>query len=101
MGQALALEAEYYDVQVLVGPGVNLKHHPTGGRRYEFFSEHTFLRLACGYIQGVQESGKVAACIKHFCLNNQESHRMVVDVLCYERTMRELYLRAFEMDIRG
>jgi beta-glucosidase len=103
MGQALALESEYYDVQVLLGPGVNIKRHPTGGRNHEYFSEDPYLtgRLACGYIQGVQESGKVAACIKHFCLNNQESHRMVVDVLCDERTMRELYLSAFEMAIRG
>jgi beta-glucosidase len=103
MGQALALESEYYDVQVLLGPGVNLKRYPTGGRNHEYFSEDPYLtgRLACGYIEGVQESGKVAACIKHFCLNNQESHRMVVDVLCDDRTMRELYLPAFEMAICG
>ncbi|KAG7353350.1 thermostable beta-glucosidase [Nitzschia inconspicua] len=103
MGRALALESEYYDVQVLLGPGVNLKRHPTGGRNHEYFSEDPYLtgRLACAYIEGVQESGKVAACIKHFCLNNQESHRMVVNVLCDDRTMRELYLPAFEMTIKG
>ncbi|KAL3923215.1 MAG: hypothetical protein SGILL_001784 [Bacillariaceae sp.] len=102
MGEALSKESEYYDVQVLLGPGVNLKRYPTGGRNHEYFSEDPFLtgKLACGYIQGVQKSGKVAACIKHFCLNNQESHRMVVDVLCDERALRELYLPAFEMAIK-
>jgi beta-glucosidase len=102
MGRALAKECEYYDVQVLLGPGVNLKRYPTGGRNHEYFSEDPYLtgRLACGYIEGVQHTGRVASCVKHFCLNNQESHRMVVDVLCDERALRELYLPAFEMSIR-
>lgn len=98
MGKALAKECDYYGVQVLLGPGVNLKRHPCGGRNHEYFSEDPFLAgmLAKSYIAGVQESGTVGACIKHFCLNNQESKRFVLDVVVDERTMRELYLPAFE-----
>ncbi len=98
MGRALAKECNFYGVQVLLGPGVNLKRHPCGGRNHEYFSEDPYLAgmLAKSYINGVQESGTVGACIKHFCLNNQESKRFVVDVVVDERTMRELYLPAFE-----
>jgi len=101
MGQALSLECRHYNVQVLLGPGVNLKRYPGGGRNHEYFSEDPLLTgmLAKSYISGVQESGRVAACIKHFCLNNQESNRMIVNVVVDERTMRELYLPAFEMSI--
>lgn len=101
MGQALANECEYYDVQVLLGPGINLKRNPLGGRNHEYFSEDPLLTglLGKGYIAGVQESGSVAACIKHFCANNQESARMVVNAVVDERTLRELYLPAFEMSI--
>jgi len=98
MGRALSKECDYYNVQVLLGPGVNLKRHLCGGRNHEYFSEDPYLAgiLAKSYIGGVQESGTVGACIKHFALNNQESNRFVVDVKVDERTMRELYLPAFE-----
>jgi len=98
MGRALAKECNHYGVQVLLGPGVNLKRHPCGGRNHEYFSEDPYLAgiLAKAYIGGVQESGTVGACLKHFCLNNQESKRFVVDVVVDERTMREIYLPAFE-----
>jgi len=98
MGRALAKECQHYGVQVLLGPGVNLKRHPHGGRNHEYFSEDPHLAgmLAKSYILGVQESGSVGACLKHFCLNNQESNRFVVNVEIDERTMRELYLPAFE-----
>ena len=98
MGRALAKECNFYNVQVLLGPGVNIKRHPCGGRNHEYFSEDPYLAgiLAKSYIHGVQESGTVGACIKHFCLNNQESKRFVVDVVVDERTMREVYLPAFE-----
>uniref|UniRef100_A0A6U9W8D9 beta-glucosidase n=2 Tax=Pseudo-nitzschia australis TaxID=44445 RepID=A0A6U9W8D9_9STRA len=101
MGQALANECEYYDVQVLLGPGINLKRNPLGGRNHEYFSEDPLLSglLGKAYIAGVQESGSVAACIKHFCANNQESARMVVNAVVDERSLRELYLPAFEMSI--
>lgn len=110
LGSALAEECHLHDVQVILGPGVNLKRYPAGGRSHEYFSEDPYLtgRLAMGYIRGAQQptdggcgggGGGVAACIKHFAINNQESHRMVVDVIVDERVMRELYLRAFEMAI--
>eukprot|EP00536_Pseudo-nitzschia_multiseries_P015334 jgi/Psemu1/69449/estExt_Genemark1.C_8610004 len=92
MGRALAKECEYNDVQVLLGPGVNLKRSPLGDPLLTGL-------LARAYIAGVQHSGSVAACIKHFCANNQESTRMVVDAIIDERTLRELYLPAFEMSI--
>jgi beta-glucosidase len=101
MGVALSKECDYYDIQCLLGPGVNIKRYPTGGRNHEYYSEDPYLtgKLARAYITGLQESGTVAACIKHYCVNNQESHRMVVNVFIDERTLRELYLPAFEMTI--
>jgi len=101
MGNALAKECELYGVHILLGPGVNLKRHPCGGRNHEYFSEDPLLSglLAKSYIAGVQKSGNVGACLKHFCLNNQESNRFVVDVIVDERTMRELYLPAFEYSL--
>jgi len=103
MGRALAKECQHYGVQVLLGPGVNLKRHPRGGRNHEYFSEDPYLAgiLAKHYVSGVQESGRVGACLKHFCLNNQESNRFVTNVVVDERTMRELYLPAFEHSLRS
>ena len=105
LGLALKEECHAHDVQVLLGPGINIKRYPAGGRNHEYFSEdpyHTGV-LACSYIQGVQSdshsSPPVAACLKHYAVNNQESHRMVVDVVVDDRTLREIYLRAFEMCI--
>jgi len=101
MGRALSLECERYDVNVLLGPGINLKRHPCGGRNHEYYSEDPYLTgvLAQSYIGGVQESGNIGACIKHFCANNQEANRFVVDVKVDERTLRELYLPAFERSL--
>ena len=101
VGVALQQECIHYNVHVLLGPGLNLKRHPLGGRNFEYFSEDPFLsgRLASAYIQGVQCTGKVAACVKHFAANNQESHRFVVNALVDERTLRELYYKGFELTI--
>jgi len=101
MGRALSVECELYEVDVLLGPGINLKRNPRGGRNHEYWSEDPTLTgiLAERYVGGVQESGSVGACLKHFCLNNQESNRFVVDVVVDERTMRELYLPAFERSL--
>lgn len=102
VGQALSVECEYFDIQVLLGPAMNLKRHPGGGRNLEYFSEDPILtgRLAAAYVKGVQESGSTSACVKHFAVNNQESHRMVVNVVVDERTLREIYLTSFEIAIR-
>ncbi|GAX20872.1 beta-glucosidase [Fistulifera solaris] len=102
LGEALALECLHYNIQILLGPGMNLKRHPAGGRSFEYWSEDPCLtgKMAAAYVEGVEASGKVGACIKHFAINNQESHRFVVDAVVDERTMRELYLRHFEYVIK-
>jgi beta-glucosidase len=103
VGVALQKECIHYGVHILLGPGMNLKRHPAGGRNFEYFSEDPLLsgRLAASYVQGVQSSGKVAACIKHFAVNNQESHRFVVNAVIDERTARELYYRGFEIAVKS
>ena len=103
VGVALQKECVHYGVHVLLGPGMNLKRHPAGGRNFEYFSEDPLLsgRLATAYVQGVQSTGKVAACVKHFAVNNQESHRFVVNAVIDERTARELYYRGFEIAIKS
>lgn len=100
VGEALGREALASGVAVLLGPGLNIKRHPAGGRNFEYFSEDPYLsgHLAAAMITGIQSTG-VAACPKHFVANNHESHRMVCDVIVDERTLRELYLRGFEIAI--
>jgi len=101
LGRAAGLEAAAQGVDVLLGPGLNLKRTPLGGRNFEYFSEDPLLSglLGTAWIRGVQSQG-VAACPKHFAANNQETDRMTVDVIVDQRTLRELYLRAFEMVVR-
>jgi beta-glucosidase len=104
IGHALADECYRYQVHILLGPGLNLKRHACGGRNFEYYSEDPVLsgRLAASYVQGVQQDDnhRVAACLKHFVANNQESHRFVVNVVVDERTLRELYYRQFEIAIQ-
>lgn len=100
VGAALGSEARVGGVAVLLGPGLNIKRHPGGGRNFEYFSEDPLLsgRLAASMIRGIQSVG-VAACPKHFVANNAESFRMVSDSIVDERTLREIYLRAFEVAV--
>jgi len=100
VGQHLAYECKHHNVDVLLGPGVNIKRSPTGGRNFEYFSEDPVLagELAAGYINGMQDHG-VGTSLKHFAVNSQETRRMVVDSIVDERTLRETYLRAFEIAI--
>lgn len=100
VGAALGCEARAGGVAVLLGPGLNIKRHPGGGRNFEYFSEDPHLsgHLAAAMINGIQSTG-VAACPKHFVANNHESYRMVCDVIVDERTLRELYLRGFEIAV--
>lgn len=97
VGQALGAEARSESVSVLLGPGVNIKRSPLCGRNFEYFSEDPFLagELAAAFIEGVQGEG-VGASLKHFAANNQEAHRLVVDAIVDERSLREIYLPAFE-----
>ncbi|MFW6356610.1 MAG: glycoside hydrolase family 3 C-terminal domain-containing protein [Spirochaetota bacterium] len=102
IGRALGRECIDEDVAVLLGPGANIKRSPLGGRNFEYFSEDPYLagRLAAGFIRGVQGEG-VGTSLKHFVANNQERHRMVVDTIVDERTLREIYLAAFEYPVRS
>ncbi len=96
IGMALGAEAAAQDVDVLLGPGLNIKRSPLGGRSFEYFSEDPLLagKMAAGYVRGIQSQG-VAACPKHFAANSQELRRMVSDSVVDERTLREVYLTAF------
>ena len=96
MGEALGDECRAMDVAVLLGPGVNLKRSPLGGRNFEYFSEDPVLAgvLAAAWVNGLQ-SRNVGASLKHFAVNNQETDRMRVSADVDERTLRELYLSAF------
>lgn len=101
MGVALGAESVHNNITVLLGPGMNIKRHPCGGRNFEYLSEDPVLtaKLAAALLEGIQSQG-VGTSIKHFCVNNQEWARMRVDVQVDERTLREVYWRAFEMVIR-
>ncbi|MDY3919959.1 MAG: glycoside hydrolase family 3 C-terminal domain-containing protein [Candidatus Limivivens sp.] len=100
LGRHLGIEAKSMDVDVLLGPGVNLKRSPLGGRNFEYYSEDPYVtsELATEYIKGLQEEG-TGACIKHFAVNNQETRRMTIDVRIGEEPLRELYLRAFQKPV--
>ncbi len=101
MGRALGKEAAAADVHVLLGPGLNMKRTPLCGRNFEYFSEDPYLagKMAAAYIRGIQESG-TAACPKHFAVNSQELRRMAMDAIVDERTLREIYLTAFEIAVK-
>ncbi|MGI6879734.1 glycoside hydrolase family 3 C-terminal domain-containing protein [Microbacterium sp. gxy059] len=101
IGAALGDEAAAQGVDVLLGPGLNIKRSPLGGRSFEYFSEDPELsgRLAAAYVRGIQSRG-VAATPKHFAVNSQELRRMVSDSIVDERTLREIYLTAFEIVVR-
>ena len=96
-GTGMAREARLRGKDMILGPAINIQRIPTGGRTYEYFSEDPFLsaRLSVGYTNGVQDNG-VAACLKHYALNNQENNRGRVNVLVSPRTMREIYLPPFQ-----
>ncbi|MGH3247836.1 MAG: glycoside hydrolase family 3 N-terminal domain-containing protein, partial [Trebonia sp.] len=97
MGEALGDECRSMGVAVLLGPGINLKRSPLGGRNFEYFSEDPLLAgvLATEWVRGLQ-SRNVGASLKHFAVNSQETDRMRVSADVDERTLREMYLRAFQ-----
>ncbi|MCQ6272265.1 glycoside hydrolase family 3 C-terminal domain-containing protein [Pseudarthrobacter sp. R1] len=97
IGAALAREARALGVDVLLGPGVNIKRSPLGGRNFEYYSEDPLLSgvLASTYVNALQEQG-VGASLKHFAANDQETERMVISSDVDERTLREIHLSAFE-----
>ncbi|MPY56204.1 glycoside hydrolase family 3 C-terminal domain-containing protein [Streptomyces spongiae] len=97
LGEALGREARALGVDVLLGPGVNIKRSPLCGRNFEYFSEDPLLSgvLGAAHVEGVQSQG-VGASVKHFAANNQETDRMRVSSDVDERTLREIYFPAFE-----
>ncbi len=101
IGKRIGEEAQKEDVQVVLGPGVNIKRSPLCGRNFEYFSEDPYLsgELGAAFVDGVQSQG-VGTSVKHFAVNNQETYRMSVNAVVDERTMRELYLPAFETVIK-
>lgn len=102
MGEALAVESQANDVQILLGPGVNMKRSALGGRNFEYFSEDPILAgtIATAYINGVQSQG-VGTSMKHFAANSQETERMSNSSNVDERTLNEIYFPAFEMAVKN
>ena len=100
MGQALGEECVALNVDVLLGPGTNMKRTPLGGRNFEYFSEDPVLagEMAASLINGIQSQG-VGTSLKHFAVNNQEFERFTISAEVDERTLREIYLPAFEIAV--
>lgn len=100
VGSALGEEAKALGVQILLGPGLNIKRSPLCGRNFEYFSEDPYLagKMAAAYVRGIQSQG-VFACVKHFAVNSQEERRMAMNAVVDERTLREIYLTGFEIAV--
>jgi len=100
-GKSIGEEARYREKTILLGPGVNIYRSPLNGRNFEYMGEDPYLasRMVVPYIQGVQSCG-VAACVKHFALNNQEINRGEINVNLSDRALHEIYLPAFKAAIQ-
>ena len=101
VGKALGCEAGFFGVSVLLGPGINIRRDPRGGRNFEYFSEDPIhgSELAISWIHGVQSQG-VGTSLKHFAANNAETDRMRSDSIVDARALREIYLRSFERVVK-
>ena len=102
IGVAIGEEAVHYGVDVLLGPGVNIKRNPLAGRNFEYFSEDPFVagRMGTEHVRGVESLG-VGVSVKHFALNNSENFRFMGDSVCDIRAAREIYLKPFEMIVKA
>ena len=100
-GESLGEEALYRKKSVILGPGVNIFRTPLGGRNFEYMGEDPYLasRMVVPYVQGLQSKG-VAACVKHYCLNNDEEYRHQVNVIVSDRALHEIYLPAFKAAVQ-
>lgn len=101
LGQSLAADCIEHEIDLLLGPGANLKRTPLCGRNFEYFSEDPVVtgEMAAAYINGLQSKG-VGASLKHFALNNQERYRLETSVEVDLRVMREIYLKGFEIAVK-
>ena len=101
IGIALGEEAAAQEVNIVLGPGLNMKRSPLCGRNFEYFSEDPYLagKMAASYVKGIQSQG-VYACPKHFAVNSQELRRMAMNSVLDERTLREIYLTGFEIVVK-
>lgn len=102
LGKTLGEEAKEEKVNIVLGPAVNIKRSPLCGRNFEYISEDPFLAGIIGseYVKGLQ-SQNVGACVKHFAVNNQEDRRRTINAIIDERTLREIYLKPFEIILKN
>ena len=100
-GVSLGEEARYRRKDILLGPGVNIYRTPLNGRNFEYMGEDPFLtsQMVVPYIKGLQSNG-VAACVKHYALNNQETYRHTSNVIVDDRTLYEIYLPPFKAAVQ-
>ena len=100
MAKTLAQDAKSQGIGVVLGPAINIKRNPLCGRNFEYFSEDPYLTgvLSASYIKGMEETG-IGTSVKHFFANNQEKYRFLIDAIVDERTLHEIYLKAFQMAI--
>ncbi len=101
VGKALGEQCINQNIDVILGPGTNIKRSPLCGRNFEYFSEDPFLagKMASGYIKGTKTTG-VGTSLKHFAVNSQESNRMTINEVVDERALREIYLTPFEIAVK-
>ena len=100
-GRCIGAEARYRKKDILLGPGINMGRTPLNGRTFEYMGEDPYLAgaLVVPYVQGVQSNG-VAACVKHFAVNNQETRRTATNSIVDDRTLYEIYLPAFKAAVQ-
>ena len=101
VGEAMGNEALEQDIDMILGPGINIKRHPYNGRNFEYFSEDPLVagKLGAALIRGVQSRG-VGTSLKHYVANNQETRRMVTDAIIDDKALNEIYLKAFEIAVK-